>query len=72
VRVNALAPSATMTDRVRKLMAGNPAVGKLAQSHLLGLLEPEDIANAALYLASEESRMMTGQIVSVDSGVTIS
>ncbi len=72
VRVNALAPSATMTDRVRKLMAGNPAVGKLAQSHLLGLLEPEDIANAALYLASEESRMMTGQIVSIDSGVTIS
>ena len=72
VRVNALAPSATMTERVRKLMADNPAVHKLAQSHLLGLLEPEDVANAALYLASEESRMMTGQIVSVDSGVTIS
>ena len=72
VRVNALAPSATMTERVRKLMAGNPAIEKLAQSHLLGLLEPEDVANAALYLASEESRMITGQIVSVDSGVTIS
>jgi NAD(P)-dependent dehydrogenase (short-subunit alcohol dehydrogenase family) len=72
VRVNALAPSATMTERVRKLVTDNPAVGKLAQSHLLGLLEPEDVANAALYLASEESRMMTGQIVSVDSGVTIS
>jgi NAD(P)-dependent dehydrogenase (short-subunit alcohol dehydrogenase family) len=72
VRVNALAPSATMTERVRNLMAGNPAVDKLARSHLLGLLEPEDIANAALFLASEESRMMTGQIVSVDSGVTIS
>lgn len=72
VRVNALAPSATKTERVKKLMAGNPAVEKLAQSHLLGLLEPEDIANAALYLASDESRMMTGQIVSVDSGVTIS
>ena len=72
VRVNALAPSATMTERVRKLMADNPAVDKLARSHLLGLLEPEDVANAALYLASEESRMMTGQIVSVDSGVTIS
>ena len=36
VRVNAIAPSATMTDRVRKLMAGNAAIDKLANSHLLG------------------------------------
>jgi NAD(P)-dependent dehydrogenase (short-subunit alcohol dehydrogenase family) len=72
VRVNALAPSATMTERVRKLMAGNPAIEKMAQSHLLGLIEPQDVANAALYLASEESRMVTGQILPVDSGVTIS
>ena len=72
VRVNALAPSATMTARVRRLMEGNPAVDKLAQSHLLGLIEPEDIANGALYLASDESRMVTGQILRVDSGVTIS
>ena len=72
VRVNAIAPSATMTERVKKLMAGNPAIDKLAQSHLLGLIQPEDIANAALYLASDESRMVTGQILPVDSGVTIS
>jgi NAD(P)-dependent dehydrogenase (short-subunit alcohol dehydrogenase family) len=72
VRVNAIAPSATMTDRVKKLMAGNPAIDKLAQSHLLGLIQPKDIANAALYLASDASRMVTGQILPVDSGVTIS
>jgi NAD(P)-dependent dehydrogenase (short-subunit alcohol dehydrogenase family) len=72
VRVNAIAPSATMTARVKKLMEGNPAIDKLAQSHLLGLIQPEDIANGALYLASEESRMVTGQLLSVDSGVTIS
>ena len=72
VRVNALAPSATMTDRVRRLMQGNGAITKLAQSHLLGLIEPEDVANAALYLASDDSRMVTGQILPVDSGVTIS
>jgi len=72
VRVNAIAPSATMTQRVRRLVAGNAALTKLADSHLLGLIEPEDIADMALYLASDESRMVTGQVLSVDSGVTIS
>ena len=72
VRVNAIAPSATMTERVRKLMAGNAAIDKLAKSHLLGLIEPTDIADMALFLASDESRMVTGQIYPVDSGVIIS
>src|SRR5207248_7441112 len=72
VRVNAIAPSATMTDRVRQLLARNPALDKLANSHLLGLIEPADIANMAVFLASDESRMVTGQIYPVDSGVTIS
>ena len=72
VRVNAIAPSATMTERVRRLMAGNAAIDKLAKSHLLGLIEPTDIADMALFLASDEARMVTGQIYPVDSGVTIS
>jgi NAD(P)-dependent dehydrogenase (short-subunit alcohol dehydrogenase family) len=72
VRVNAIAPSATMTDRVRALVAGNTALDKLANSHLIGLIEPEDIASMALFLASDESRTVTGQVYPVDSGVTIS
>jgi NAD(P)-dependent dehydrogenase (short-subunit alcohol dehydrogenase family) len=72
VRVNAIAPSATMTDRVKKLIAGNAALTRLADAHLLGLIEPSDIANAALYLASDDSRIVTGQVLPVDSGVTIS
>ena len=72
VRVNAIAPSATMTERVKRLVAGNTALQDLADSHLLGLIEPDDIANCALYLASDESRMVTGQVLPVDSGVTIS
>jgi enoyl-[acyl-carrier-protein] reductase (NADH) len=54
------------------LVAGNTALTKLADSHLLGLIEPDDIAQMALYLASDESRMVTGQVLPVDSGVTIS
>lgn len=72
VRVNAIAPSATMTERVKRLVAGNANLQKLADSHLLGLIEPEDIANCALYLASDESRLVTGQVLPVDSGVTMS
>lgn len=72
VRVNAIAPSATMTERVRRLVAGNTALQKLADAHLLGLIEPNDIAGCALYLASDDSRMVTGQVLPVDSGVTIS
>jgi NAD(P)-dependent dehydrogenase (short-subunit alcohol dehydrogenase family) len=72
VRVNAIAPSATMTERVRALVAGNPSLAKLADSHLVGLIEPEDIAAMAVFLASDESRMVTGQVYPVDSGVTIS
>jgi len=73
VRVNAIAPSATMTDRVRgRLEAGSPRVVKLAAAHLIGLIEPADIANMAVFLASDEARMITGQVYPVDSGVTIS
>jgi NAD(P)-dependent dehydrogenase (short-subunit alcohol dehydrogenase family) len=72
VRVNAIAPSATMTDRVKKLVAGNAALDRLANSHLVGLIEPQDIAHMALFLASDESRMITGHVYPVDSGVTIS
>src|SRR3954469_17403553 len=72
VRVNAIAPAATMTERVKRLVAGNAALTRLADSHLLGLIEPSDIASTALYLARDESRMVTGQVLPLDSGVTIS
>ena len=44
VRVNALAPSVTKTERVTALMAGNAAMQKIADMHLLGLGEPLDVA----------------------------
>lgn len=73
VRVNAVAPSATMTDRVRgRLEAGNPRITKMAAAHLVGLIQPEDIANMAVFLGSDESRMITGHVYPVDSGITIS
>ena len=71
IRVNAIAPSVTLTERVKRLLAGNKDIEKLAASHLLGLGQTIHIANMAVYLASDEAEITTGQILSVDSGVTI-
>jgi NAD(P)-dependent dehydrogenase (short-subunit alcohol dehydrogenase family) len=72
VRVNAIAPSVTLTDRLIARLKISTSVQKMADQHLVGLGEPIDVANAALYLASDESKIITGQIVRVDSGITIS
>ena len=71
IRVNAIAPSVTLSDRVKQLMQDSPEVEKISQSHLLGLGLPIHIANMAVYLAADESEITTGQVISVDSGVTI-
>ena len=72
IRVNAIAPSVTLSDRVKRLLAASPDIEKLASSHLLGLGQPIHIANMAVYLASDEAEITTGQVLPVDSGVTIS
>ena len=69
VRVNAIAPTVTLTERVRALLAGSQAMQALAEQHLLGLGQPMDMAQAALYLASDESRIVTGVVLPVDSGL---
>jgi NAD(P)-dependent dehydrogenase (short-subunit alcohol dehydrogenase family) len=72
IRVNAISPGATRTPRTTKLFDTVPALGPMVQRHLLGLGEPDDVAHAALYLAADESRVVTGQILAVDSGISIS
>ncbi len=69
VRVNAIAPTVTLTERVKALLAGNAALQALSGQHLLGLGQPMDMAQAALYLASDDSRIVTGVILPVDSGL---
>ena len=76
IRVNAIAPSLTLTERALAQLeepgAFSDEIRKMAATHLLGPGEPSHIANMALYLASDESTVTTGQIMRVDSGVTIS
>ena len=72
VRVNAIAPCAIRTDRVAHMMDNDPDIKSILDRHLLGVGEPIDIAQMALYLASDEARITTGQVLPVDSGITIS
>jgi NAD(P)-dependent dehydrogenase (short-subunit alcohol dehydrogenase family) len=71
IRVNAIAPSVTLSDRVKLLLEQSPEIKNISEQHLLGFGLPIHIANMAVYLASDESEITTGQILSVDSGVTI-
>lgn len=70
IRVNAIAPSLTLSDRVRKLLAGNPSLGAMGEQHLFGIGLPLHVADMAVYLASDEAAIVTGQVLPVDSGVT--
>lgn len=67
IRVNAIAPGVTLTERVRRLLPENDPI-KLKTP--LGPSEPEDVAPMALYLASDESRRVTGAILPMDGGAS--
>lgn len=70
IRVNAIAPGYVETDmtevlseQVKKQMLQQIPLGRAASA--------EEIANAALFLASDQSSYMTGQVLSVDGGMAI-
>ena len=70
VRVNAIAPGLVKTQLARALW--EPAEQAIADhTPLKRLGEPQDIANAALFLASDLSSWMTGQTVVVDGGALL-
>ncbi|HEY2048895.1 MAG TPA: SDR family NAD(P)-dependent oxidoreductase [Caulobacteraceae bacterium] len=71
VRVNALTPGWVVTERQLELWLTPHAEAEWAKLVALpGRIMPDDIARAALFLASDESRMMTGQNLVVDAGRT--
>jgi NAD(P)-dependent dehydrogenase (short-subunit alcohol dehydrogenase family) len=71
IRVNAIAPGVTLTPRIKAFIESGAVAGALNDRHLLGLVEPVSVAHLAVYLASDESRQITGQILAVDSGATM-
>lgn len=72
IRVNCIAPGIVKTDFARELW-GNPEILSRAESTtpLRRIGEPDDIAGAAVFLASRAGAWMTGQVIVIDGGVTI-
>ncbi len=71
IRVNAIAPGVINTPAIQPWLRSerNPAQSKGIPMGEIG--KPEDIANAALFLASQKSAYITGHILMVDGGLTV-
>lgn len=71
IRVNAIAPAFIETNMTKAVLGDENFVKMVKANTPLGHTgKPEDIAHAALYLASDESKYVTGIILPVDGGWT--
>ena len=72
IRVNAIAPGLTKT-RFSEALWKNPDILKMAmfKTPLRRPADPEEMVGAIIYLASDASSYVTGQIIGIDGGITI-
>lgn len=70
IRVNAVAPGFTATDII-KSMPEKIIEGMKARTPLGRMGQPRDIANAYLFLASDEASFITGEVLRVDGGLVV-
>ena len=70
VRVNAVAPGFTLTEMVQQ-MPQKILDGLISHTPLNRMGEPRNIANAYLFLASDEASFITGVTLRVDGGIVV-
>ncbi|MBM3129402.1 MAG: beta-ketoacyl-ACP reductase [Chloroflexi bacterium] len=70
VRVNAVAPGFTATEII-KTMPEKVIEGMKARTPLGRMGQPRDIANAYLFLASDDASFITGEVLRVDGGIVV-
>lgn len=70
IRANSINPAFVVTDMTRDWLESRPegVLEQIVSAHPLGLGTPDDVANAAWFLSTGESRWITGVDLSVDGG----
>lgn len=71
IRVNCIAPETILTERNRQWISEEQQRSLAAEHPLQRLGTPEDVARAALFLASDESSWITGAILDVSGGAVM-
>jgi len=71
INVNAISPGPTYTQGARKTRSDDELEARRIAVPLGRLGEPEDVAKVALFLASHDSDFITGQVITVDGGLSI-
>lgn len=70
IRINTVMPSSTKTRMLDEAFEGKPQeeIDRLVSKQVLGLIEPDEIADVILFLLSDASRVITGRAVFADAG----
>jgi D-xylose 1-dehydrogenase len=72
IRVNAIEPGAVMTEKQRKMWYPKQEMvdAMVRRQKIKSVLTPDEVARAVLFLAADDSRMITGQALVVDAGMS--
>ena len=68
IRVNAIAPGATATEEVKAVSSPERLAERAQLRSIPRVQTPDDLLGPLLFLASEQSRFVTGQLINVDGG----
>ncbi len=71
ITVNCIAPGITMTEATKKIVPDMFLQGMTAMTAMKSTLEPEDLAGACVFFASDDAKFVTGQTLVIDGGLAM-